>query len=337
MSKDSVVGSTGLEYMSIAFYQLKKNAYVSPVPWNGLSDWRQDLVCNNDYWVNANARSIEEIEELLKQFNVHPLLLVDFLNPEHSTLVDRYPEATYIELPAIPDAELGGVAFLSIICLSSILITMPRGQIPTLPRLIMLLEGEERLEIGNTSNLLYKIIDFFIDRTVDQSLIHRRQIHQIEERQQQGLESIASNELADLRRQMKQLESISADQLYCSTSLVTHRHKELEMAGQEVFFNDLVTDSEHALRSINRLTDRLKDLQDQLTLQHQDSTEKRLRILTILSAIFLPLTFITGFFGMNFLNMKVLEWKYGLMFFTAIMIALPLIMMGFFYRRGWFD
>jgi magnesium transporter len=322
--------------MSVAFYQLKKAAYVSPIPWEGLSDWRQKVASDNNYWVNANTASVEEIEVLLKQLNVHPLLLVDFLNPEHSTLVDRYPEATYMELPANVDAENSAVAYLSIICLSSMLITMQRGQIPTLSRLIMLLEEEERLEIGNTSNLLYKIIDYFIDRTVDRSLIYRRQINRLED-QQQGLETMESNELADLRRHLKQLENISADQLYCSTSLVTHRHKELEIAGQEVYFNDLVTDSEHALRSISRLTDRLRDLQDHLELQHQDSTEKRLRILTILSAIFLPLSFITGFFGMNFVNMRVLEWEHGLLFFTAFMIALSLIMMGFFYRNGWFD
>jgi magnesium transporter len=159
----------------------------------------------------------------------------------------------------------------------------------------------------------------------------------LEDQHQQELETMESNELAVLKRHLKQLENISADQLYCSTSLVTHRHKELEIAGQEVYFNDLVTDSEHALRSINRLTDRLRDLQDYLELQHQDSTEKRLRILTILSAIFLPLSFISGFFGMNFVNMRVLEWEHGLLFFTAIMITLPLIMMGFFYRNGWFD
>ncbi len=91
--------------MSIASYQLKKDARVSPIPWEGLADWRQRLAPNNDYWVNADTPSVEEIEVLLRQLNVHPLMLADFLNPEHSTLVDRYPEATYIELPANADPD----------------------------------------------------------------------------------------------------------------------------------------------------------------------------------------------------------------------------------------
>jgi len=324
--------------MKISCYQLKKDTYISPVPWQGLADGQQVAEPDYDYWVEADGLSVEEIEMGLKQLNVHPLILADFLNSEHSTLIDRYPEAVYIELPTNADPKhSGGIAYLSIICLPSLMITIRRGELPQLPRLITLLEKEERLEIGNTSNLLYKIIDYFIERTVNQSFDYRRHINRLEEQLQQEPETINSNELADLRRRLTQLEYICADQQYCTTSLVTHRHKAIEMIEQEAYFNDLVTDSEHALRNTNRLNGRLKDLQDNLELRHQDSTEKRLRILTILSAIFLPLSFITGFFGMNFVNMPVYQWQYGMPFFLVIMIVISLILMWYFYSRGWID
>jgi hypothetical protein len=68
-----------------------------PIPWVGLADWRQRLKSDYDQWVKAYTSLVEEIEVLLKRLKVHQLILVDFLNPELSTLVDSYPVATYIE------------------------------------------------------------------------------------------------------------------------------------------------------------------------------------------------------------------------------------------------
>jgi magnesium transporter len=68
-----------------------------------------------------------------------------------------------------------------------------------------------------------------------------------------------------------------------------------------------------------------------------DASDKRLRILTIISAVFLPLTLLTGFFGMNFKGMILLEWRYGFWLTLAFMTIILLGMSWFFYRKGWFE
>jgi magnesium transporter len=67
------------------------------------------------------------------------------------------------------------------------------------------------------------------------------------------------------------------------------------------------------------------------------TSEKRLRVLTVISAIFLPLTLITGFFGMNFEGMILLNQPYGVWLTMLAMTVILLLMIGYFYRTGWFE
>lgn len=60
-----------------------------------------------------------------------------------------------------------------------------------------------------------------------------------------------------------------------------------------------------------------------------------MRILTVVSAIFIPLTFIAGVYGMNFLNMPELKYTYGYYTVVGVMFLIGLILLIFFWRRGW--
>jgi len=60
-----------------------------------------------------------------------------------------------------------------------------------------------------------------------------------------------------------------------------------------------------------------------------------MKMLTIVSSVFIPLTFIAGIYGMNFENMPELKWKYGYGIVIIIMILVAVAMMIYFIRRGW--
>ena len=63
---------------------------------------------------------------------------------------------------------------------------------------------------------------------------------------------------------------------------------------------------------------------------------KVMQALTAISAVFIPLTFIVGVYGMNFTNMPELSWKYGYYSLWVLMIALGLGLFWGFKRKGWF-
>jgi magnesium transporter len=64
-------------------------------------------------------------------------------------------------------------------------------------------------------------------------------------------------------------------------------------------------------------------------------TNEVIRVLTIFSVFFMPLTFIVGIYGMNFRTMPEIEWVWGYPFAWGIMISVTLAIGLWFKRRGW--
>jgi len=62
-----------------------------------------------------------------------------------------------------------------------------------------------------------------------------------------------------------------------------------------------------------------------------------MKTLTILTSIFAPLTFIAGIYGMNFVNMPELQWRYGYAYSLILMALIALIQAVWLWRRGWFQ
>jgi magnesium transporter len=60
-----------------------------------------------------------------------------------------------------------------------------------------------------------------------------------------------------------------------------------------------------------------------------------MKVLTVISAVFIPLTFIVGVYGMNFKYMPELEWRYGYFLIVGFMFVLAIALIFVFYKRGW--
>jgi magnesium transporter len=69
------------------------------------------------------------------------------------------------------------------------------------------------------------------------------------------------------------------------------------------------------------------------TLSNRTNTV--MKIVAVFSAVFMPLTFITGIFGMNFRHMPPLEWDWGFTGTLMAMAAIGIVMLVYFVRRRW--
>jgi magnesium transporter len=104
-----------------------------------------------------------------------------------------------------------------------------------------------------------------------------------------------------------------------------------------IYFRDIY---DHLVR-IQDLSDTIRDIVSGTMDIYLNSTSLRLnevmKALTIVSTIFLPLSFLAGVYGMNFLvNYPSFTWKYGTVFFWGLSIFVAGGMLLFFKRRGWF-
>jgi magnesium transporter len=89
--------------------------------------------------------------------------------------------------------------------------------------------------------------------------------------------------------------------------------------------------------SMENTRNRLDTIHHQYELVLQEASNKRLNVLTIVQAIFVPLTFLAGIFGMNFTYMPGLEWRYGYFASLALMVAITTYSVRYFIRHGWFE
>lgn len=78
------------------------------------------------------------------------------------------------------------------------------------------------------------------------------------------------------------------------------------------------------------------DIRDNFMSINSYQQNKVIQVLTVITSIFAPLTFIAGIYGMNFVNMPELKWHYGYYGVMALMLAITVAMILLFKKKGWF-
>jgi magnesium transporter len=262
----------------------------------------------------------------------------DILTSEHSTLIDHYgQDAVYIEFPTNLDGSDVGIAYLSIILRPNLITTIRRGRISDTQSLIERFRHEIRPLVGRTMVVLYYILDGAIDQNMALALKLRNRVGLLEQAFTADPTAIEVSAVTELRREITTLISIADDQRYCIKALESVHFEVLDFSEYETYLQDVMSNAGHVLRVLGRSEERLKDLQTGYQMAVDNISAKRLRLLTVISAIFLPLTLITGFFGMNFTGMVLLGKSYGIWVAVSAMFVIMLLMLGYFYREGWFE
>ncbi len=101
------------------------------------------------------------------------------------------------------------------------------------------------------------------------------------------------------------------------------------------YFNDLKEHISHIHETLETYKEMVKSLHDMYMANASNEMNKVMTTLTIFSAVFIPLSFLSGVFGMNFVNMPVLELKAGFALFLLTCVLLAGGMLAFFKKRNW--
>lgn len=320
--------------MNLQVFRLNANKYLETSSVEAFLDAYTDG--ESLYWVDIAKPDQANLSKFLLPIRLHPLVLEGCLDLSAGSRIAPYKHSLFIKLPTQLSWDNPLHSFLSIICLPQAIITIHESPIPILEDIKREFSTAVRLHTLSTSAILYQIFDRLIDEDMAFALESRRTIDSLEEAIDQEAESIKIDQILALKRKVSHLSIILEDQGHCINALQTIESEVFDIQDLHEYFRDSLAHLDYTLRSVGRQEAHLSELHQHYLLTLQDRTNKRIKLLTILSAVFMPLTLIAGIYGMNFRHMPELTWSFGYPVVIAVMIALASGLLWIFYRRGWF-
>jgi magnesium transporter len=288
-------------------------------------------------WVDMEKPTPEETELLDTCFNFHPLTIDDCLSPRHQPKIDNYGEYLFLivheVLPESSEREFK-TAELDIFLGKNYLVTYHR------PKLRSIDSIKERA--GKNPKPLFRGADFLLASTLDEVVNlynpvldqFDRRITTLEDNVLQEERREILTEIFSLKRNLARLKRISVQQVEMLTHLIKDGYDEILPLSIPYLSN--VRD--HLIR-ISDLTDSHRDALAGLVEAHlltsSNKANEVMKVLTMFASIMLPLTVITGIYGMNFNFMPEIGWKYGYLFALGLMVAVTGGLIYFFRRRKW--
>ncbi len=320
--------------MDVKTFQLNNSRYLEPsTTSNKLASDRDDGELR---WFDINQPDTATLTEFLAPLQLHPLILEGCLDMESASRIAPYERALFIKLPVQLVWDRPSHFFLSIICLPSAIITIHQSLIPALEEIGTEFSSAVRFHTLSTSAILYQILDRLIDEDMAFVLEFRRTIESLEEAIDLDPESVPIEKILLFKRLVARLSMIFEDQRHCVAALQTTESEFFNIQNLREYFRDSLSNLEYALRSVGRQQARLAEIHQHYLLTLQDKTNKRINLIAIISAIFMPLTLITGIYGMNFRFMPELQQSDAYPVVIFVMVTIAVVLLFIFQRKGWF-
>ena len=288
-------------------------------------------------WLDIEDADPAELRLFLAPLDLHPLLLDRCLDDAVVPGVLSYGQAVLLEFPAASDLEADRPAYLTFVLQAPVLVTIRRGRLPALDELAQGLAAETGPALNHLVQLAYLILDGLTDLSVQAQTEVRDRIVSMAKTLSENPGAIHAGDLTRLRRQVDTLVSLIENQLYGIAGLNASDSPALREPHRKAYIQDLVSEVEIAQRGIYRLENRVNDLLAFYQMAGNERVEKRLRILTIVSAITLPLGLIAGLLGMNVSGLPGTTGRSGFLIVVGLMAVLALVEVWYFKRKGWFD
>jgi Mg2+ and Co2+ transporter CorA len=305
-----------------------------PVPEGSL---QASLWESGESWIDVQEAGPEELRTFLTLLDLHPTQLKRCLDSANEPGVVSFGKTLLMEYPAEFSRESMEPAYLTILLQDHVLVTIRHGAMGALDDLTRSLVVEEAPPVLHLPQLIYMILDQFADLNVEAQVAIRDQIQILSDTLARNPGSVRNSDLSRLRAQVQNLVSLVENELYCISGLNASDNEALQDPHRKAYIQDLLSETEIAQRGVYRLEDRVKDLYNDYQAAGSERVDKRLRLLTIISAITLPLGLLAGLLGMNVGGVPGTTTSSGFLIVISVMVLVVVIEYWYFRRKGWFD
>ncbi|MBF0233661.1 MAG: magnesium/cobalt transporter CorA [Desulfamplus sp.] len=289
-------------------------------------------------WVIVEGlTNISIIESIGRIFNIHPLVLEDILNTHQRPKFDEYDEYLYIVLKGLlPETSEFSVAYeqISILVLKNFVFTFKEKVDEIFLPVIQRIRNSSRFRNLGTDYLTYAILDLIVDQNFTLVDALGDTIDSVEDELLSNPTSETLNTIQNVRREIVHIRRFISPLRDLLASII-RSDSEIIDEKNLIYFRDVL---DHALRvaeAIDSYRDIFSGLLDIYISNLSNRMNQVMKVLTVFSSIFIPLTFIAGIYGMNFEYMPELKWRWAYPVLLAVFIVIPVVLLLYFKKKRW--
>ncbi len=301
----------------------------------------------NILWLDMKNPGKEEFDLLANVFNFHPLSIEDARKPQELPKIDEFSKYILVVFHRIAHNRRTGriePKEIDIFLGRNFIVSVHSNSSHGIEEVMDSMEKKPHIMSLGPDIVLHRIMDYFTDK-------YFPLIHYFDEKIDELEENILKGKVGKTQAILKKMMRLKRDILELKQSIgpqrvvinrLSRRETPFISARGSVYFRDVY---DHILRFYTELeTYRdiisstfeayLSVVSNEMT-QASNRMNEVMKTLTIIATIFLPLTFVTGLYGMNFRIMPELLWDYGYYFALLGMLVIAIGMLIFFRKRGW--
>ncbi|UXV31821.1 magnesium/cobalt transporter CorA [Mammaliicoccus sciuri] len=285
-------------------------------------------------WVDLNEPTKEESEILVDYFDFHPLSVEDATQVQQRPKFKQYDDYQFIVFHAL-DLKTLESEEVDIFIGDDFIVTFHREryeEIDTIKRKLF----NETIEINEPKDILLHILDDIVDNYFPFIYDIEDKVFNFEDRHNLDITTkTLIDDTFDLREELliiKRTVQPMKDLVYRM-----REGKVLHLNEQQFLFITHIND--HLMKQMEMVDssrEMTSDIRDNYISLNSFKMNNIMKILTIYSVVFMPLTLIAGIYGMNFTNMPELEWHDGYYIVLVIMAVIAIIMLIVFKKKRWF-
>jgi magnesium transporter len=289
-------------------------------------------------WVDVGGvHKMEVLESFGKQFRLHPLLLEDIANTDQRPKLDDYETYLFIvmKMLSVTDRQDIIVEQVSLVLGRNFVLSFQENGTDVFqPVRERLRGGKGRLRQAWADYLLYALIDSIVDQYFAVLEVLGEKIEALQDLVVNDPKPETLRQIHALKRQLLFLRR-AVWPLREVTNNLSRSECPLLQESTKVFFRDVYDHVVQIVDTIETLREMVSASLDIYLSSISYRLNAVMKVLTIITTIFMPLTFIVGVYGMNFEYMPELQWKWGYPVVWALMTTVGVGMLLVFRKKRW--
>ncbi len=291
-------------------------------------------------WLNVDGIRKEDVERLCEHYNVHHLAIEDILSIGQRAKMDEIGDVMFCLLPMLYyNNDTGEIETeqVSIVFGKNFLISFQEDPLRDVfdPVRMRLRKGQIKLRQGAGEYLSYSLIDVIVDSYYGIIEKLKERIERLEDMLLLQKERGALEKISILRREIILMQRSIAPVRELVHGFLRSENDLLETRNEK-YYKDVLDHITQANEYVENHREMLMNLQDLNMSQLNMRMNEVMKIFTMVATLLAPATVIGGIFGMNFEVIPLTHQQAGFWVAVCFMLFIPVLMLMWFKRQGWF-